>query len=168
MAQLAIGEVSLDRLIFMPCFVSPFKTGTIASGESRETMIRLALEEVTIPEADVSDYEISRSQPSYSWETASHFHEQEPMVSWYWILGTDQWESIERWAEPEKLRSLLHFIVLTRHGDKVAGRPGWRHTAVEFSHPASSTAIRKDFEARREWMTPSVFDYCQSQELYSG
>lgn len=167
MAEAAIEALSLDRLVFMPCFVSPFKTGTIASGDARKEMIDLSLEEVALPKAEVSDFEINRDQPSYSWETATHFHENEPTASWFWILGTDQWESIERWAEPERLRTLLHFIVLTRHGDEVKDRPGWSHTALEFEHPASSTAIRNDFEACRDWMTPSVVDFCRRQGLYA-
>lgn len=129
-------------------------------------MIELALEDEVIPQAEVSAFEINRDQPSYSWETATHFHGLEPEARWYWILGTDQWKSIDRWAEPERLRTLLHFIVLNRNGDEVQDRPGWRHTAVPFSHPASSTAIRENFEAFHDWMTPGVIRYCEAEKLY--
>ena len=83
-----------------------------------------------------------------------------------WILGTDQWEQIDRWAEPEILRELLHFLVFTREGEPVRDRPGWRHTPIPFAHPASSTAIRADLTGHRDWLTPGVFHYCREQGLY--
>jgi nicotinic acid mononucleotide adenylyltransferase len=87
-------------------------------------------------------------------------------VNWHWIVGTDQWDAIDRWAEPEKLRDFLHFIVLTRDGDPVVERDGWRYTAVPFQHPASSTKIRENFADNVDWLVPGVADYCRELGLY--
>lgn len=156
MAAAARERLSLEGVVFMPCAVSPFKRGTVASGPQRLGMLEAAIRDEQLDWAAVSDFELNRPAPSYSWETARHFTATQPGVSWHWILGTDQWEQIERWAEPETLRTLLHFIVFTRAGAVVRDRPGWRYTAVEFAHPASSTAIRRDPGACRDWLTPGV------------
>ncbi len=156
MAATARERFALDGVIFVPCAVSPFKNGTIASGPQRREMLEVALAESAMDWAEVSDFELDRPAPSYSWETARHFSETRPGIEWHWILGTDQWDRIDRWAEPERLRSSLHFLVFSRSGVVVRERPGWRYSAVPFAHPASSTAIRADFDAHREWLTPGV------------
>jgi len=156
MAATARERLALDGVLFVPCAVSPFKRGTVASGPQRRAMLGAAISESAMDWAGVDDFELNRAAPSYSWQTARHFYTARPGMEWYWILGTDQWDRIERWAEPGILRTLLHFIVFSRAGAVVRDRPGWRFTAIEFEHPASSTAIRGDFAAHRDWLTPGV------------
>ncbi|MEM7602075.1 MAG: adenylyltransferase/cytidyltransferase family protein, partial [Verrucomicrobiota bacterium] len=43
MAKRAVEFASLEEIVFVPCFVSPFKSGTVASGPQRAEMIRLGL-----------------------------------------------------------------------------------------------------------------------------
>lgn len=166
MASAAKEAAALDRVVFVPAARSPFKRDTSATAEQRLDMLRLALAEASLTWAEVSDFELRRPAPSYSWDTARHFAELYPETEWHWILGADQWEQIGRWAEPDRLREGLQFIVLARRGAEVASRPGWRSLAVSFEHPASSTAIREDFTARRGWLPPRVAAYCEEQGLY--
>jgi len=156
MATTARERLALDGVVFMPCAVSPFKSGTVASGPQRLAMLEAAIRDAEMDWATVSDFELGRPAPSYSWETARHFSASRPDVVWHWILGTDQWDQIDRWAEPETLRDLLHFIVFSRAGTVVRDRPGWSCTPIEFEHPASSTAIRRDFAGHRDWLTHGV------------
>jgi len=156
MADAARERLALDGVIFVPCAVSPFKSGTVASGPQRREMLETAIAEAEMDWAGIDDFELNRPAPSYSWRTARHFSTSRPRCEWHWILGTDQWDRIERWAEPEILRDLLHFIVFSRAGTVVRDRPGWRYTAIAFEHPASSTAIREDFAAHRGWLNPAV------------
>lgn len=166
MAVAAREALDLQGVVFVPCSVSPFKTSTVASGPQRQRMLEIAIGESGMDWATVSDFELSRPAPSYSWETALHFSKNSPEVQWHWILGTDQWDEIERWAEPGKLRELLHFIVFSRKGAAVRDRPGWRFSGVEFEHPASSTAIRGNFAAHHNWLTPGVSGYCDVRGIY--
>lgn len=172
MAVKAMNSLALDRVIFLPCAVSPFKTGTIATGTERREMLELTLEETVsksgTPWAEVSEFELNRPAPSYSWEAALHFTATAPEVEWYWIVGTDQWQVIDRWARPEILQKLLHFIVFTRHGNEVEPRPGWKCTAVEFDHPASSSDIRKDWERHSDWLTDGVKAYLSRHRIYGS
>lgn len=167
MAGAAREGVGLDRLLFMPAAVSPFKKGTVADGGQRRRMLEIALADEGMEWAEVSDFELNRPAPSYSWETSRHFRGLEPETDWFWILGTDQWDQIGNWAEPARLREDLHFLVFSREGQAVRDRPGWRHTPVVFSHPASSTAIRGDFEAHRDWLTPGVAAFCEREGIYT-
>ncbi len=166
MVSEAITAAELDRVILMPCFVSPFKSGTVASGLQRAAMLDLAVKDELLEHVEISSFEIDRDQPSYSWETATHFCAEFPETEWHWILGTDQWDSIHRWAEPEKLRELLKFVIMTRDDEPVRERPGWDYLAVPYSHPASSSAIRENLASHASWMTPSVIAFCRDEALY--
>jgi nicotinate-nucleotide adenylyltransferase len=166
MAAAARESAELDEVIFMPCFVSPFKQETVATSVDRVEMLRIAQAELKMDWASVSTFEVERSGPSFSWETAEHFSNLYPAVDWHWILGTDQWEAIDRWAEPGKLRELLQFVVVTRDGDAVRERKGWRYRSVSFSHPASSTMIREDFAGHENWLPDGVAAYCRERGLY--
>lgn len=168
MATAAMEVVSLEEIVFMPCFVSPFKESTMASAGQRHHMLNLAIEDEALNHVSVSDLEIRREGPSYSWQTAKYLIEQEPRVKWHWIIGSDQWDSIEKWANPAFLRDQLHFLVLKRQGQNVQEREGWEFTAVPFNHPASSTEIRADFSSHLEWVTPAVASFCEESGLYGA
>lgn len=169
LAALARETCGIDQVIFVPCARSPFKDHpTEANPKQRVEMLHLALDSIEAKDwAEVSRFEIDRSPPSYSWETVSHYRERYPQARLHWILGADQWEQIDRWAEPEKLRNWLHFIVVTRQGSTVPPRAGWRATFLPFEHPASATALR---EGRGDpaWLPRSVAAYCRAEGLYEN
>ena len=162
-------KFGLDRVLFMPCNQSPFKKSTHANAGQRFRMLEIALKDLEWADwAEISEYEITRPGPSFSWQTAEYFSERMPDSELFWIVGTDQWDMIDRWAKPERLRELLSFIVVTRNGSKVVKRENWRYESMEFEHPASSTKIRSDSEKHSEWLTEGVQVYCREQGLYSS
>lgn len=157
LALKAKQSLSLDRVIFIPCAISPFKTDAQPrfTGKQRLEMVRQSLTEID-PDgswANATDYEIDRPPPSYSWQTVEHFDTEANAI--YWILGTDQWEQIDRWARADWLRENVHFIVVTREGNSVRDREGWHYSSLPFSHPASSSAIRRG-EFDTDWLPDSV------------
>lgn len=167
-AKVARKVAGLDEVCFMPCWVSPFKERTFASGEDRVAMLNLAIEDAEVGQwASASDFEISRHERSYSWQTVEHLCSTAEDTIWYWILGTDQWSEIHNWAEPEKLRTQLSFIVVTRGGDKVVERSNWCYQTAELDHEASSTKIREDFDQySAQFLPDSVRKYCLRKKLY--
>ena len=158
----------LDRVIFLPCARSPFKdVGPAAAPEARLKMLQLALDERGWGSwASVSRFELDRPPPSFSWQTTAHFRETEPPdTELFWILGADQWAAIESWAESEKLREWLHFLVVTRQGTNVQERVGWRFTILNFDHPASATAIRSG-HGDPAWLPNTVRGYLEEHPIY--
>lgn len=168
LVALAKTTCQLDKVVFIPCARSPFKdNATAAEPEDRFAMLELAIAEKGWDDwASVSRFEIDREPPSYSWRTAEHFRETYPGAKLHWIVGGDQWEQIDRWAESEKLRDWLDFIVVTRSGSDTHPRPGWRATFLEFEHPSSATAIREG-HAAPGWLPASVTDFIRKHGLYS-
>ncbi|MCP5535823.1 MAG: nicotinate (nicotinamide) nucleotide adenylyltransferase [Akkermansiaceae bacterium] len=165
-AQAAVQQLGLDRVIFLPCKQSPHKPGhQHASASDRLAMCRLAT--AGLGWAEVDDFDIIAPAPSYSWRTAEAMAERFPNARMFWLMGTDQWHALPRWDRPDHLASLVEFIVFNR-GDTPGDLPGYRLHAIPGHHPASATAIRESApgDLPTAWLAPEVADYIRANQLY--
>lgn len=166
-AKTAVEALNLDEVRFIPCRISPHKQeAPPASPEARLEMLSLAV--ANLPWASIDDTELKEPPPSYSYKTAARIQQEEPDAQLFWLLGTDQWESLPCWKFPEKLAEMLEFIVF-RRGPLPKPRDGWRMKSIEGHHPASSSAIRravKDGEIPLEWLNPDVWRFIEKESLY--
>ncbi|MEM7145167.1 MAG: nicotinate (nicotinamide) nucleotide adenylyltransferase [Verrucomicrobiota bacterium] len=170
MAKRAREIAALDEVIFIPCRQSPHKSARpTAEDHHRLAMLERATHD--LPWATVSKIELDRPDPSYSWQTAETFSLSNPEADLFWILGHDQWQSIDSWAEPDKLRSLLTFIVCAREHRQGDPRDGFRARFVDFHHPASASTIRErlaagDPSSATALLPSEVAAYIADQGLY--
>ena len=159
-AAAAQKQCGLDEVVFLPAACSPFKQGknTFFSDAQRLQMLQIATED--LPWARVSELDLQRPPPSWSWRLAEHWHLQHPEAELFWLMGTDQWEQLHRWARYDYLCELLHFIVYHRDTPPEP-RPGVRSTFIcTGMHPASSSGIREALQAGKplpaDWLHPDV------------
>lgn len=162
-AAAAQKHCGLDEVVFLPAACSPFKLGTSTyfSDEQRLHMLHLATAD--LPWASVSELDLQLPPPSWSWRIAEHWHLQHPEAELYWLMGTDQWEQLHRWARYDYLCELLHFIVYHRE-EAPKPRPGVRSTFIcTGMHPASSSNIREALKNSvpipEGWLHPAVANY---------
>lgn len=168
-AAAAVEQCGLDRVIFIPCRQSPLK-GRLpeAPAEHRVAMLRLALER--LPWAGLDEWELPRPSPSYSWQTVGFFREKFPRATLHWLMGQDQWRSLDQWARADFLREHLTFIVFARDGVRPEPRLGWRTHFLEGEFPGSSTAARALLATGKSssaLLVQSVEDYALKQGLYA-
>lgn len=161
-------EMSLDKVIFLPCRHSPHKKTTPSAGNlERLEMIKLATTE--IPWAEASNFELLRPAPSYTWETVETLKPTfKEGTELFLIIGLDQWNALPRWSYPEKLAAAVTFLVFGRGGDPTP-REGYQSYFFKSAHPASSSKIRRQL-ARNEpssWLPRKVSNYISSNKLYS-
>lgn len=146
LATLAKDAAGLDEVWFLPCRISPHKTGSPPTpAAERVEWLNIAIR--NLPWAKVDDTDLLTEGPSYSYRTLERLAEKFPDNEWFWIMGGDQWEALPTWAKPEVIAELAGFIVLARDGREVLPREGYRMTRVQGEHPASSTAIREALAA---------------------
>lgn len=166
LATLAKNALDLDEVRFLPCRISPHKSGTApASGEDRCEMLRLATAD--LPWAVVDDYELEKDGPSYSYQTAEAMAERFPGTPLFWIMGGDQWDALPRWSHPERLAEAVEFAVLAR-GETPQPRDGYRMHVIHGDHPASATEIRKSFSIGQaaDWLDDAVLRHIGARQLY--
>ncbi|MEE3176207.1 MAG: nicotinate (nicotinamide) nucleotide adenylyltransferase [Verrucomicrobiota bacterium] len=162
--------IGLDKIILLPCLKSPHKTNApSASPEQRLEMLKLATQEHEW--IDVSRWEIDQPSSSYSWMAAEHFKDKFPETEIFWIIGNDQWQKIETWAEPEKLAKILTFIVFPREGETPTLKANFRSVFIDYHHEASSTAIRKKLTinpSSSSLLNPQVKEFIDENRIYQS
>ena len=88
LVKAAISSLKLDRVFVLPAYVPPHKRGRVLADDAHRTaMLKEAFKNV--PQAIVSDYEISRGGVSYTYLTCRHFAETYPEDTLYFLVGTD-------------------------------------------------------------------------------
>jgi nicotinate-nucleotide adenylyltransferase len=165
-AKAAVDALDLDKVIFLPCKQSPHKTGVQHAGEQdRLAMCRLA----TTPYewAQVDDFDLKATLPCYSWRTAEAMTARYPGARLFWLMGSDQWQALEKWNRPERLAELVEFIVFSR-GDVPEPREGYCLHPITGHHPASATLIRASAPENllSEWLADDVTTYIREHHLY--
>ena len=167
LAEIARQSLALDEVRFLPCRISPHKTGTTPTPASdRLEMLRLAT--TGLPWAVVDDLEVKRDGPSFSYQTAAALAARFPQASLFWIMGSDQWDALPRWEQPERLAELVGFIVFAR-GKHPLPREGYVLHVIEDGHPASATAIREAIArgaSSHPWLAPAVAAWIAQHQLY--
>jgi len=165
-AEKCYRELSMDKIIFLPCKQSPHKLDKQnAPDHHRLEMCKLAT--AGLPWAKVSDIDLTAPAPSYSWRTAETIKARYSDAKLYWLMGTDQWKTILKWDRPQHLASLVSFIIVTR-GEKPQEVDGLSFQQINGVHAASATIIRNNPHSPQAhaWLHPDVRTYIENRHIY--
>ena len=169
LAEAAVNNLGLDKLVFMPCLIPPHKTRkNIASAQDRLQMIRLAIKRY--PKYELSDYEIARGGTSFSFETLADFKKTHTEDEVFFIIGSDSYKEFSSWNNPDEIRALVKIAV--------AARPQYTYETLEESmieikmepSPISSSEIRSILRrgGSIQGLVPEkVRDYIINKKLYT-
>ncbi len=114
-AQAAVEELGLDRLLFIPAAQSPFKPeNRPAPADARLQLLRLALAGKT--HCAVDDQEIRRGGISYTVDTLRDYARRFPGAELFYLIGADNVLKLDEWREPAVLARLAEFVAIPRPG----------------------------------------------------
>ena len=178
-AAQAITALGLSKLILIPDRIAPHKQ--IPSGsptpEQRLEMLQIAASHYE--KMEVSDIELRREGPSYSYITVQQIHEAYPDAKLFLLMGTDMFTSFLTWRNPEEIMKHASLAVMSR-GDrgeaeaieaqkKTIEAMGYEAEVVEKHVTAiSSTQLRRllAFRCAGEFLPEGVLDYIREKRLY--
>lgn len=180
LAEEAREAFALNTVLFVPTWVSPFKTGRATIDPvHRLEMVRLAT-------ADngafaVSAIECIREGASYTVDTLRTLRAENPDAELVFLTGTDAVAGLPRWREPEAVLELARFGVATRAGttqqaarESLSHLPGnWKERVAFFAMTnidISSSDIRERLQTNRSvryLLPPDIQDYIAAQKLYA-
>ena len=113
LVKAAISSLKLDRVFVLPAYVPPHKRGRVLADDAHRTaMLKKAFKNV--PQAIVSDYEISRGGVSYTYLPCRHFAEIYPEDTLYFLVGTDMLRDFPTWKNPEEILRYADLAVCDR------------------------------------------------------
>ena len=131
----------LRNVMFLPCAHSPLKKiRPVAGDRARMTMLRQGLK--GLGWAVVSDWEIKKGGVSYTVDTLRAMQKHHPKASFFWIMGSDQWDLLPSWKEPHELRRKLQFLVFPRP-QSPRPRGGFRMREIPLRLDISATEVRR-------------------------
>lgn len=131
-AERAIVDLALDRLIVIPANVSPFKTEQPMIWERIE-LVKAAFRDLEKTVVDLR--EVERGGVSYAIDTVRQIAAENPGAELFFVIGEDSVEGLPRWKDSDELKKLCTFKSYPRT-------------------PESSTAIRKLFEDGKAVLNP--------------
>jgi nicotinate-nucleotide adenylyltransferase len=155
LAREAREQLGLEKVIFVPAAVSPFKDLPAASAEMRLSMLQTAVEDET--GLVVDDCELRRQPPSYSIDTVEEIRKREGTeTEFYYLVGEDNVSELGRWHRFAELEKMVRFVVLDRTGTKVTHS----YQTVTRKIDISATEIRKRVASARSirYFVPSAVE----------
>ena len=149
LAHDAAAQLGLERVLLVPAREAPHrKIDPEPGAEVRLEMAALAAREDELLE--VSDIEVAREGPSFTFRTLELLHEERPGAELTFLMGADVAASLESWREPERVLELARIGVAARPGtvldeaEVVLDRMGARAELVRMPElGVSSTRVRR-------------------------
>ena len=123
LAEEAVKQLKLRRLLIIPTYVSPHKHTDLAPYEDRAEMCRRAFGH--IPGVEVSDIEVRLGGTSYSINTVRALKEMYPNEQFFLLIGGDMLFSFDKWYKYESLLKETKVCAAARDG-QLRGHDGVR------------------------------------------
>lgn len=168
MADQVGSQLDLDEVWFMPTAIPPHIQGkkTIAS-QHRLQMVQKAI--AGNPLFKLQPYEVNQGGVNYTVDTMRHFKSLYPTTDFYYIIGMDSANDLEKWREIDQLVEMVQFVGVRRPGQKPYKGP---YAIIWVDSPLidiSSTEIRLRvfLEQSIKYQVPqSVEAYIEKHGLY--
>ncbi|MFO7525137.1 MAG: nicotinate-nucleotide adenylyltransferase [Ignavibacteriaceae bacterium] len=160
----------LDKIIFVPAFLSPHKLDIKASApEHRINMLKLAIKNIDF--FDITEFEINQQNISYTIDTLKELKKYYDELEL--IIGYDNIFKFYTWREPDEILKLATLIVLKRKSSYPPPYEDKYFNKAEFVQTrgieVSSTDIRervKHGQPINYLVTEEVKDYIYKHNLY--
>ncbi len=171
LARLALTELGLDELRWIPAGQPWQKARQITPAAHREAMVRLAMDNE--PRFVLERCEIRRAGPSFTLDTVRELQAAQPDAQWFLIIGQDQYAGLHTWRDWRELLSRVTLAVANRPRVAVEPHPDVKaaaHQVVPLPMlDIASTDIRARVAAGHDigaLVPVSVARYIEANHLY--
>ena len=114
LAQVALTQLQLDAVRWVPAGQPWQKARELASPAHRAAMVQLAIDHE--PRFTLERCELDRVGPSYTLDTVRELQAATPGARWFLIIGQDQYAGLYSWRDWKALLQLVTLAVAMRPG----------------------------------------------------
>ncbi len=171
LAALALQELALDELRWIPAGQPWQKTRAITPAAQREAMVRLAM--AGEPRFVLERCELRRQGASFTLDTVRELQAARSGAEWFLIIGQDQYANLHTWRDWRELLARVTLAVANRPGVAIEPHPDVRAAAQRIVPlpmlDIASTDIRARVAAGQDIGTlvpASVARYIEANHLY--
>jgi nicotinate-nucleotide adenylyltransferase len=152
-AEEVMEILSLDKIVFIPSSIHPIKKDkNIIEAKYRLRMLELATKDNK--EFEVSYVEMKRPGASYTIDTLKHFKKNYKNDQSYFILGTENFASIDTWKDYKELFNYTNFAILSR--------PGFNYNNIKDIIPGS---LAKQFKFSENKNGMTIYEHLSGNKL---
>ena len=151
LAEEAVKQLKLKKLLIIPTFESPHKATKLAPFDDRAEMCRLAFGHIA--GAEVSDVERRLGGTSFTINTVRELKRQFPDEQFFLLIGGDMLFSFDQWFKYEAILNEVRVCAVARGGDsysdmlEFANELGKIRVLPTQAVDISSTGIREKISA---------------------
>ena len=171
LARLALVELKLDELLWVPAGQPWQKNRALTPAPHREAMLRLAI--AGEPRFALSRIEIERGGASYTLDTVRALQGERPGVDWTLVIGQDQYAGFHTWHGWQELLTRVTLAIANRPDAPASADPQvlrTPHAVVALPMmDVSSSDIRGRIAQRRgidDLVPAAVAGYIARHHLY--
>ncbi len=115
-ARAIAEQLDLERVIFLPSARPPHKADEVLlDHRHRARMVKLAIRDE--PRFEFSDFDLARTDPSYTIDTVAHFRKLlGPETALHWIIGADSLAELTTWYRVSSLVDACRIVTAVRAG----------------------------------------------------
>ena len=178
-AQCATDALGLDTLLLIPDRIAPHKQIPEGSPSPEQRMEMLQIAAAGVEKIQVSDLELKREGPSYTYITIAQVRELYPDAEIFLLMGTDMFLSFHTWRNADRMLHQVTLSVMCR-GDldekrqiltqkQILESQGGRVELVDNPiYEISSSDLRRllIFGCAGSFLPEGVLDYIHKNKLY--
>ena len=179
-AQAAVAALGLTKLLLIPDRIAPHKEIPTGSPTPQQRLEMLHIAAANLESVEVSDLELKREGPSYSYITVEQLRKEYPQAELVLLMGTDMFLSFLSWKNPERIlqNAALGVFYRGEKGEraaieaKKAEMEAMGATVYLVENEVvniSSTQMRRllAFRCAGELLPEGVLDYIRQHHLYN-
>jgi nicotinate-nucleotide adenylyltransferase len=171
LAELALEQMALDQVRWIPAGQPWQKARILTSGADREAMVRLAIEGE--PHFALDRIELRRHGVTFTLDTVRLLDAAEPAKEWFLILGQDQYATLHTWRDWRELVKRVTLAIANRPDAAASVNPhiaAVPHQIVTLPMmDISSTEVRRRVAAGESiagLVPEAVARYIERRQLY--
>jgi nicotinate-nucleotide adenylyltransferase len=144
----ALRILKIEKVIVIPTFLNPFKSNTYFSTYQRFTMTQEMFQNLS--NVQVDDFEIKEAKSTPTAITLKHFQHEYDVN--YFIIGSDNLASIDKWYNFKWINEQITWVIATRRGYRLDTSKLRAFKILEIDEDISSTEIRKSIVKEKSYM----------------
>ena len=179
-AKQAVTALGLSKLLMIPDRIAPHKEIPAGSPTPEQRLAMLRLAAADCAQIEISDIELRREGPSYTYVTVQQLKAQYPDAELVLLMGTDMFLSFHSWKHPEIILENASLGVFYRGAKGERAAIEERKSEMEAAGAKielvendvvniSSTQMRRllAFRCAGELLPEGVLDYIREHHLYN-
>ena len=144
----ALKIEGVDKVVIMPTFLNPFKSSSHAPAALRLRWLKSIF--AWQKNVEISSYEVDKKRKVPSIESVKHLLKRYEKI--YLIIGADNLKSLHKWKDYNELKTLVHFVVVSRDEIEIPNT----YLQIKVHEDISSTELRNNMDVSR--LSPIVSD----------